>query len=664
MSGFEALPGAENAAVASAEIRAEEVAFAGDQWSDETALKIVTQDVILAENFRQSKRQPIQWENADILYRATVKSQPWPGTDTPMSNLSQPVVLEAVEKLMPAVFMAFFSDRQPFLLTPLGKTTPEAARAQEKLLMWAIKLSNFKEEIRLSLKSWLLYGFCAARWGWKTSTKTRKTYARTAGADGKPGRVEKTETPYDVSHPTFEHFELRNILFDPALRQPDCRKGRWVAAQVFTNGYGLDDLRKDPTYKNIPSQDELAAILARRDEPTVDSMQASKLQSNRDLQAQPETQQNTVDPLAQKLELLEYETEGRIITVLQRLIVIRNEKNEFGKKTFLSSAFIDVPGAMYGFGVAKLLSGEQKFQIGVTNAWMNTLALILSPMFHLKKGTGPGVQNIKASPGKVINEAGEMTPLTVPSVSQEAMAAIAASEQRANRRVGANGGDNVPTQALRTAEGVNSFNQGIVDKLQYAIEIFADMVFIPALEAFLDVCKDNLQPEDIQNILSEEDGKTYIGDILGVYNGSCQVQVLSSTKLASRRAAIQMAPLLLQLVGQQPFHDSLTAQNKKFDYVEFVDQILDLTGWDSGDLIVPASPQEVQQAMAMTMQKSAGAEQAKAQSAQQLLQQQHQNKMEEIDATGMERAGVLVVKHALAESSNQPTDAITRTPGA
>jgi hypothetical protein len=244
------------------------------------------------------------------------------------------------------------------------------------------------------------------------------------------------------------------------------------------------------------------------------------------------------------------------------------------------------------------------------------------------------------------------------------MAAIASSEQRANRRVGANGGDNVPTQALRTAEGVNSFNQGIVDKLQYAIEIFADMVFIPALEAFLDVCKDNLQPDDINNILSEEDGKTYIGDILGVYNGSCQVQVLSSTKLASRRAAAQLAPLLLQLVGQQPFHDSLTAQNKKFDYEEFVSEVMDLSGWDSGKLIVPASPEEVQQAMAMTMQKSAGAEQAKVQGAAQLQDQAHQNKLQEIEATGMERAGVLVVKHALAESSSQPVDAVSRTPGA
>jgi hypothetical protein len=663
MSGFESLPGAENAAVATTELRAEEVAFAGDQWTDEAALKVVIQDVTIAENYRQSKRQPIQWENADVLYRGTVKSQAWPGTDVPMSNLSMPVVLEAVEKLMPAIFMAFFSDRQPFLLTPLGKTSPEAARAQEKLLMWAIKLSNFKEEIRLSLKSWLLYGFMAARWGWKTSTKTRKSYARTPGADGTPGRVSKTETPYEISHPTFEHLELRAVLFDPSLRQPDCRKGRWVAAQIFTTGYGLDELRKDPTYKNIPSRERLAQILSTRNEPTVDSLQSSKIQGNRDLQALPETQQSTADPLAQKLELLEYETEGRIITVLQRMITIRNEKNEFGKKTFLSSAFIDVPGSMYGFGVAKLLSGEQKFQVGVANAWINSLALIMNPAFHLKKGTGPGVQNIKVAPGKIINESGELTPLTVPSVTKEALEAINASEQRATRRVGANGGDNVPTQALRTAEGVNSFNQGIVDKLQYAIEMFADMVFIPALEAFLDVCKDNLQPDDIDNILSEEDGKAYKGDILGVYNGTVQVQVLSSTKLASRRTASQLAPLILQLVGQQPFHDSLTAQNKKFDYVEFVDQILDLTGWDSGALIVDATPAEVQQAMAMTMQKSAGAEQAKAQSAAQLQDQAHQNKLQEIEATGMERAGVLVVKHALA-ASDKPPVAIARTPGA
>lgn len=664
MPGFESLPGAENAALAQQEIRAEQVAFNGEECTDEAALQIVTQDVQLAEQFINSKRQPQQWESADNMFRAYVASMPWPGTDVPRSNLSMPVILEAIEALMPTVHLAFFSDRQPFLLEPLGNTTPQAARAKEKLLLWAIKESGFKEEMRRCIKHWLLYGFTAAKWGWKTSTRIRKSYKQVDQGPGKQPRVEKTEEDYDVSHPTFELVELRNVLFDPSLREQDCRKGKWVCAQVFVTGYDLDAFRDDPAYHNIPSREELAGILARQEEPTEDSMQGSKFTTNRDLQAKPQVQESTVDPLGQPLELLEYTTDRHVFTVLQRKIVIRNERNGFNKKNFLSCAFIDVPGSMYGFGISKLLGGEQRFQTGVVNSWIDQLALQLNPAYVQEKGVGPGVQNISLSPGKIINSGGALVPLQKESVTKEALDAIQTSEARSSRRVGSNGGDNMPTQAMRTAEGVNSFNQGVVDKLQYEIEIFADMVFIPALEAFLEVCKDNLQPEDIKKILSDSDGKAYEGDVLDIYNGACQIQVLSSTKLASRRAAAQLLPMLLQLVQAGPVQESLAAQNKKFNYVELLDEALGLTGWDVDSLVIDASPQEVQQAMQMT---SGGAQQGKMQAQlqgqAQLEQQKNADALQQIEATGLARAGVVAIKHVLDQSAKPADTAIPESFG-
>jgi hypothetical protein len=656
MSGFEALLTAQNATVAQEQIRADQVAFTGQELDDITALQIVTQDVQLAEAFINSKRQPQQWESADNTYRAVVTSKPWEGSDTPRSNLSIPVVLEAVESLMPTCFLAFFSDRQPFLLEPLGKTTPEAARAQEKVLLWAVQESGFKEEIRRSLKQWLLQGFTAVKWGWKTETRTQKKYVREGG------KVQKAHEDYEISHPTIGMVDLRNILFDPSLREQDCRKGKWVCAQVFVTANDLDEMRDDPSYKNIPSRAELAEILARKDEPTEDSLQESKFTTNRDLQALPQKQESTVDPLGQPLELLEYVTDDNIITVLQRKIVIRNEGNDFDKKNFLSCAFVDVLGSMYGFGISKLGAGEQRLQTGVMNKMVDVLALIMNPSFQLKKGLGPGTQNIPISPGKVINETGELIPLEVASVTKEALEAIESSEARLAKRIGSNGGDNMPTQAMRTAEGVNSFNQGVVDKLQYCIEIFADMIFIPALEAFLEVCKDNLQPDDINKILSDVDGKAYQGDILDLYNGGCRVQVLSSTKLASRRAAAQLLPMILQLVQAAPVQTSLASQNMKFNYAELLDEALNLTGWDVDSLIVPATPQEVQQYMQMTTGGSqAGKVQAQAAAQSQLESQKNQDVLQQIEATGFMKSGVEVIKHALNESAKPPEDAIQRS---
>src|SRR6266704_3475734 len=350
MSGFENLPQAIDPGAALNPIQPEQVAFRGEDLADEQALGIVLQDTQAAEAFILSKGHPTSWEASDNLYRDIVPTRNWEGTNVPRSNLGMPVVMEAIEKLIPTLHLSFFSDKQPFLLLPRGKTTAEAARAKEQILMWAIKESGFKEEIRKALKSALTYGYNLNKWGWKVSTRTKKEYSKV------DGNVKSQTSEYEVSHPTLENVELRHALVDSALREQDARKARHIISQTFILADDLNSMREDDTYKNIPSRAQLADILARREEPTTDSMIGSKQTTFRDLQAGKETEQPSVDPVNTPLELLEYVTDDRIITVLQRKIVIRNEANEFGRKNFLGCAFIDVLGSMYGFGVAKLLS--------------------------------------------------------------------------------------------------------------------------------------------------------------------------------------------------------------------------------------------------------------------------------------------------------------------
>src|ERR1039458_8676909 len=167
---------------------------------------------------------------------------------------------------------------------------------------------------------------------------------------------------------------------------------------MYTDANGLERLKENDCYKNIPTMEELRSILAQKAANTKESMQGTKDFTWRDLQAEPQTQgAQTGDPLAQPLELVEYWSDDRVITVLQGVIVIRNEQHEFPVKPFVTCAFIDVIGSAYGFGVAKLLSGEQRFQAGVINTWIDQLALILNPVFQTKKGLASGAQNVKFS---------------------------------------------------------------------------------------------------------------------------------------------------------------------------------------------------------------------------------------------------------------------------
>jgi hypothetical protein len=637
--GFDVLKGALDPGAAQRLQTKDETAFRDEKFEDITALGLVLQDVDIAQRFSSSKARPQEWNRIDNLYRAEMTVRNWEGSNEPRSHLQMPLILEVVESLLPQVYLGFFSDKTPFLLTGQGVTTQKTARAAQKVLKWAIKASGFKEEIRKILKSAMLYGNGVGQWGWATTTRRERNYTR----DEQSNIVSEVE---EVEHsvPTFEYIELGNLLVDSSLRSHDIRNSRFIIKQKFIDAHDLDDMRADERYKNVPTREQLREILAAKSEPTEDSMSALKVETFRHQQAEIQRLEHSSDPLSQPLEILEYWSADRVIVVLQRRIVLRNDENEYDELPFVSCAFIDVLKSFWGLGIGMLLEGEQRLESGVANAWVDSLNLVLSPAWHRKKGVGPSSQNIKVSPGRVINDDGELAPLAVQSVTAEALQALQSSESRARRRVGANFGQDMPNQAMRTAEGVQQFTAGAQTQLQYFIELFSQFVFIPTLEAFIGLCKDNLSPDDIDDILLEDEGKAFDDDHLSIYTSKYALDVLSSTKLAARRAMVSLAPVLMQYFSAAPVQQAMVVQNKKIDMAEFTEQIIDLAGWDAPGLIVDMTPEDQQRAQQMNPQAIKG-------QMDMMLQDKKQEDAVELEHTkGDVRGGLQVVKHILDQS--------------
>ena len=618
-------------------IRAEDTAFAREELDDTTALGLVLTDAQSSVQYLQSKGlMPTGIDLADDLVRAYLKPRLW-SDGKPRANMPMHVILEAIEKIMPTLYMALFGSgkTKPFVITPLGKTTPEAARAKGNVLYWAVKQAGLKEQMRLTLKTCLTYGFCMGWDGWESKDIRKKVYTKDAA-----GKVKGTWKEVAMNLPTYCNMPLKNVLFDPRCLEQNVQHGAdFLIKQIFITANDLHDMAKDTEhYKNIPSDEELRHILATKNEPTEDSLAADKRAVWREFQAQLDSESSSKDPLAQPLEYLEYWTKDRVIGVLQRCLTIRNQANEKHKLPGYSCAFVDVLGSAWGFGIARLLSGEQRLQSGVANNWIDSLSLVLNPVYQLLKGVGPGTQNIPVSPGKVITESGELKPLITPDVTGPAMTAIETSEMRAAKRVGANGGADLPKQALRTGTGVQALTGDVIQRLQYFLEIFINNIYLPVLEDFLEMCLDNLQPEQINHILTEEEGKAWEGDVLDVYTAQCSVDVLAGANLMAKYAAAQLAPTIIQLVSSAPVQDSLEVQNKKFDYEEFFTEVLELSGWDVNSLIVPMTPQDTQRAAARVQA------QAKGVADRQLQAQKHQDMMAEINEKGTVAAGVYMVK--------------------
>lgn len=640
MSSFSQLPQAIDPGIAQSAVLSQQpdaTAFADEQMRDDVALGTVLQDTQSAMAYLQSKTiVPFSIDATDDVVRAYVRDRKWPNGN-PKANLQFFTVLEAIEKLLPTLYLSLFGSgrARPFAVEPKGKSNPDAARAKAVVLEWAVKESGLKEEIRRMLKTILTYGFGVGFWGWESKTIRKRGFKKLPD-----GKIEREWQSLDYSVPCFDNMKLKNMLIDPHCDRQDVQKGAaFVVKQMMITANDLDDMRKDPTYKNIPSNEELRRILTSKSEPAEDSLQSNQTVW-REFQAQLQNEASSVDPLRQPLELLEYWTPNRVITVLQRCLVIRNSENEFGEIPALSCAFVDILGSAWGFGVARLLSGEQKFQTAVGNNWIDSLNLVLNPSFQAIKGEGVGTSNIMLSPGKIITTSGELKPLAVPDVSATAMNAIASSEERANKRVAANGGSNLPDQALRTGTGVNALTGDVTTRIQYFLEQFINLVYVPVLEKFLFLCFEHLEPEQINMILTDAQGKAWEGDVLDLYEAECSIDVLGGANLVARQASAQLAPLLLQSVQSGPVAQQLEVQGTYFDYQEFVEELFDLSGWDVPVLFKPMTPQMLQ----AVQQKNAAM--TRVQGDMQLQAAKHQDDLELANEKGTVQAGVALVKQS------------------
>jgi hypothetical protein len=654
MPGFETLKTAVDLNAALAPITPEETKFEG-AWSDETALGIVNADVAAALAYEQAKSFTTSIEVADDLVRGYVRVRPWPNTDKPRSALSMPVVLEAIEKMMPYLHLSIFgSGKDPFLIGSLGKTKPEVARAWQHLVRWAVKVSEFKEGSRLTLKNILQYGWGGGTPGWESLEVQKVKYRRNSA-----GRIERdTDAKAEiVAKPTYEALNIRNVGFDPCCSTQDPRKCRFWFKRIPITAYELDAMREDDTYKNIPTQEELRTILARKDEPAKDSLVGLKPNQTRELQAQQDTLPASKDPLQSPLELVEYRTDDRIVTVLQNVIVIRNEVSDEGK-CVVGCAFIDVINSMFGFGVSRLLNGEQRLQQGVLNTWIDSLALVLSPALQSIKGSlGNSSQNISIAPGKVVTVEGELKPLVTQDVSETANNAIIASSSRAMKRVGAEGGSELTTSQLRTGSGVQAVQGAVVQQFQYFMEQYLDLVFIPVLTYFVTHMKKNLNEEQIQQILGDEAGAQWAGDVLDIYNADLKIDIIAGVKLTTKQAAAQAAPLVLNMLQSAAVQSALQVQGRKFDFATFSEEWMELLGWDIDNLFIPMTEDDLKRAQEQNQAMSRAAGQM------QLQQQKHTDELDTVDKKSADQASLAVLRSHLKEEEQKGIDALSKTPG-
>jgi hypothetical protein len=649
------------------EIKVQDVPLPPELPENDIVKELVLKDLNRGEYYLLAKGMSVEWDADDRLYLFRVPQGFWEGSSVPRASLGVPLIYEHIESLMPQVMSALFADSPPFEAIARPRVKQNAARASKEIITYQLDQMKFREELRKCAKEMLVYGTCYMRLGWRRYQKTVfkrvrkgtpqiqlvnqmpvKSYAK---GDGKWKM--KAEQVW-VNEPYCESVHVRYIIPDPKLRCPDVRKSGFLCHREYMGveqleknfrhipGNMLPDVDTLKSYFEQPKEAPERSMLEGRSTTSVMNTGISSLDLNMEFKAMPRYQEATSDPNRQELEVVEYWTETQHYVLLNRKIVIINEKNTFGEIPYRSCCFTDVLDSFFGIGIARLLKGEQRLQQGVINGRLDDLSIRLSGNFIRKRGSNTPAQQLRLRPGGIIDTDDEngIKMIEYPPALADAFTEVEASDSRAQRRSGANemitqGGQQGPSSITRTATGMNALSAGVGARLGYLIDFISDLIFVPALEFFQECNSKWLDEETINSILTDELAHDYDGDMLDVVNAKLKFKMLASAKAKARQALAQNMTPMLQIFQQQPVIDAMQAQNLVVDWVEVAQAVADISEIAGTQKWVrPMTPDE-QKAMAK-----------KNEFAQQVATKQidNQNQLQQIAATGQSQTKTALAK--------------------
>lgn len=603
----------------------------------EQALQLVVQDAQNTEAWLQNNYWSLRWREADALYQSPPSIMMWEGTTVPRANVNRFVVAEVVNSIHPQVMNGLFYESPAFMLRPRANQDQSAARAITELLSIELDLIKIRQEIDWGLFSALNFGTAIWKWGFKSCIEKRTKYVPVGNPISLPSPVpgqpatlletpeslqyKKVTEDKDVHLPTFEYRDIRHVLVDPGCRVPDIRKAKFVIDRMYLTYKDLVKL-KDEQYVDtdengnqtlksrydLPSEDTIKSWFeSPKEQPLMPgNTEAAAVQSTTYVHhAAPAYKKTTEDPLDEPLEVLERWDNGKVITVIQRTKVIRNEPNEFGVIPYLSVNWWNIPDAFWGLGLGRVIGVEQRVQAGLINACLDLASLIVNPMYIRSRAANIQEQQIRQRIGGILTADGPVKEafsiLEQPSIPAEVVNQIGMSQGRVEMTSGASsqftmGATTGKQGASRSATGASGVIQATMSRIGGFAETFVRQVYEPLLYQFHQLNKDKMPIGYIREVLGEKLGEDFKFDAGNFLNAPAEFEVLAGSHLAAKAQMAQSLFMMIQLFESPPLMTQLSdISNKKVNVEELMHMVYDVSGWKNNyyKIIEDMTPQEI-----------------------------------------------------------------------
>lgn len=306
------------------------------------------------------------------------------------ANLFIPYTFSAIESVVPRLISTMFASR-PFIgVLPVNEESVDKAKMHEKLLDYQLtQRINTIELASMWIKEALMYGTSHIKPVWRYEIRNVKQKVPVTSILGvsMESKYQDTEiVAYDDPH--VEHIDIWDIYVDPDATNVD--DAEYVVHRVFRTKEHIKRMAQNGIYKNIEK-------IGNSFSPTSsDEIGSEERMSSIGLSKSPKQQD--------KIELLEYWTDERIIVVANRSAIIRNEPNPFwhGKKPFIRIVDHPVPHEYYGIGEIEPIEYLQYELNDTRNQRMDNVNLVLNRMWKVLRGADIVPEQLISRPGGFI----------------------------------------------------------------------------------------------------------------------------------------------------------------------------------------------------------------------------------------------------------------------
>lgn len=652
-------------------------------YDNETALKIVVDDVERDDNYMVINQWPAGWLQAVTLLQSPQDASSFQGGLENAPSVPSFTLSNHLSSILPKMHSGLFYENPPFLLRPRPNTDPNLVQAKRDLYTYQLDDMEFETECERLEFQFLHMGTCIAKWGWEDHTieeteYVRKAAPKTLGSQtihtAESDSFEPKVVTRRIARPWFKFCDIRHVLVDSGCRVGDIRRAKHVVFREYPTFDELESLRGQDGY-HVPSEEDLKAWFFRERDSHPDNIAMTIPESFWGyLQtAMPRNYPTNADPLENGLELLEHWTEHTLISVLRHgsdSILIYNGENPYHKIPAFSANYRDLPDCFYGQGLGILIGSEQVVQQDIRNMALGMLSYGLQPVAVRNAGMNAPKQDIPWQLGQVIDVEGDVRQAFAfppfPAVPGDAWQALSNSTAVAEESSGANqqvtlgaGAQGVRTTGMRSGTGAGLVGQAAASRIDGPLDRFIRQIFVPWLYQMDELNNSRLPAQVLREVLGDEASAVKNVDHIAFRNVKMDFEVLAGSHLGPKREMAQAIPFILQLINNPTFESMLNASGYMFDALQTFKNFGDISGWKyAQNFIRKMTPQEQQQ---YQMNTPAALQQQKAQQAQQMQQQLFQQKEKLQDEAQLGRAGAEVMRQAVEQSMN--ADAVTGQPG-